>query len=797
MELETPGQQLCSRCNKPCETSKYKTCDRCRFLNRQLIIAKRKAKCKATDQTSKQCRRYSINDTVYCERHSFILAYTEFEKDNMTQCSGCRHYQFCGEYRLCRSCRSRAKAPSVSDRGVCAGTVIATGEKCTFKADANGYCGNHQLEHWKKQQEFDGRFRVCKGYTRGCKNLLGLNYRYANCDACRITARATDTHRDGRLLIQAQNNVSYSTELLCVICKTSKSAETFVTSVGIFSHKCGGCLDKQRATDSARDRSDRSYAEYDSRPEVVARKKVWVSQNLDKVHTYSKTYREKQKQLLGVSVYNKQQADIAKSWRAAHPEHMQARYDRDKADLNRKLKTYKRSAKKRKKQFLLSDNEAMGFFMDVCYYCNNPPIEGVDLNGIDRKNNSLGYTYDNCVTACKMCNKMKKNAWSDDDFVMVSEHILTVHGFVNGSLHPELFHDHKSHAYYDHFIYQNSCDRDLDVKLSRTDFGQLKSQSCFLCGKANTATHSNGIDRMLNSVCYVRYNCNACCGDCNNMKSDYDLYDIMSRLLLVYTNNNVDYEITPEDYEEVYLQMHRKYGVDPSVNTAPDKVTTVKLKRGYNNSNNNSTAVTRAATARLVMDSATSHPPQSGTTELPQVATTVHHTISSIDSALSAIYSKPKPLSDEDKKMCQNLRKQKSRLHQKNSIPQPATSTPTKIVPVIHPTISSIYSALAAIHSKPKPLSDEDKKTCQNLRKQKSRLSQRIRGVNLSTFVPLTEADRRQRTLDTKKRYRKNLQEKMGIAAFKKMESDRRRVYPLAEDEDIVPSHLYTIPLPF
>lgn len=57
-----------------------------------------------------------------------------------------------------------------------------------------------------------------------------------------------------------------------------------------------------------------------------------------------------------------------------------------------------------------------------CTYCNTPPrdirIKGkiVKLNGLDRVNNSEGYTESNCVSCCSDCNYMKSNM-SLRDFV--------------------------------------------------------------------------------------------------------------------------------------------------------------------------------------------------------------------------------------------------------------------------------------------------------------------------------------------------------------------------------------------
>jgi hypothetical protein len=44
-----------------------------------------------------------------------------------------------------------------------------------------------------------------------------------------------------------------------------------------------------------------------------------------------------------------------------------------------------------------------------CHYCGTPPQKHKKLvyTGIDRKDSSLGYTVDNCVSCCTTCNTAK------------------------------------------------------------------------------------------------------------------------------------------------------------------------------------------------------------------------------------------------------------------------------------------------------------------------------------------------------------------------------------------------------
>ena len=73
------------------------------------------------------------------------------------------------------------------------------------------------------------------------------------------------------------------------------------------------------------------------------------------------------------------------------------------------------------KGFNLNFDDFCNLIFSNCYYCgqlpsntikdygNNGLISHVELkyNGIDRKNNSVGYTKNNCVSCCKVCNFCK------------------------------------------------------------------------------------------------------------------------------------------------------------------------------------------------------------------------------------------------------------------------------------------------------------------------------------------------------------------------------------------------------
>lgn len=88
------------------------------------------------------------------------------------------------------------------------------------------------------------------------------------------------------------------------------------------------------------------------------------------------------------------------------------------------LGAYKRNAKKANRKFLLPDEEFRELITSKCYYCGKKPSESTDnysagviaYNGLDRIDNSRGYTLDNVRPCCPMCNFIK-NRNSEAEFL--------------------------------------------------------------------------------------------------------------------------------------------------------------------------------------------------------------------------------------------------------------------------------------------------------------------------------------------------------------------------------------------
>jgi len=97
--------------------------------------------------------------------------------------------------------------------------------------------------------------------------------------------------------------------------------------------------------------------------------------------------------------------------------------------ISRVLCDYRKSARVKGYTFELSHEHIAELINKECHYCGAEPGNSmkqhnrmITYQGIDRLDNSKGYTPDNVVSCCIVCNKMKK-ALSHDEFVT---HILKV-----------------------------------------------------------------------------------------------------------------------------------------------------------------------------------------------------------------------------------------------------------------------------------------------------------------------------------------------------------------------------------
>lgn len=101
--------------------------------------------------------------------------------------------------------------------------------------------------------------------------------------------------------------------------------------------------------------------------------------------------------------------------------------------LHSKFLTYIMGAQARKLSFEITKEQFANLTSQNCSYCNAEPKEFKKkdsfavrkMNGIDRVDSTIGYTINNCVPCCKICNYMKQQL-SEKDFF---DHLLKIKNF--------------------------------------------------------------------------------------------------------------------------------------------------------------------------------------------------------------------------------------------------------------------------------------------------------------------------------------------------------------------------------
>jgi hypothetical protein len=96
------------------------------------------------------------------------------------------------------------------------------------------------------------------------------------------------------------------------------------------------------------------------------------------------------------------------------------------AAKNAILFSYKKGARKRSLAWELSNDEFLRMISSNCHYCGAPPVSIMKgsptrpmngefrYNGIDRKDNTIGYTTENAVACCAQCNRAKSTTPYDE-----------------------------------------------------------------------------------------------------------------------------------------------------------------------------------------------------------------------------------------------------------------------------------------------------------------------------------------------------------------------------------------------
>ena len=91
------------------------------------------------------------------------------------------------------------------------------------------------------------------------------------------------------------------------------------------------------------------------------------------------------------------------------------------------ISDYRQNAKRKGIAFELPDKECIDLLKSACFYCGAKPQQfhraklgaSSAFNGIDRKNNDIGYVSGNVVPCCRQCNYAKRDMTLEEFFAWV------------------------------------------------------------------------------------------------------------------------------------------------------------------------------------------------------------------------------------------------------------------------------------------------------------------------------------------------------------------------------------------
>jgi len=211
-----------------------------------------------------------------------------------------------------------------------------------------------------------------------------------------------------------------------------------------------------------------------------------------------------------------------------------------KRNVSSYWKSFCRRVEKRDKENTLSESDFINIISKSCYYCGYQNDK--EVLGIDRLDNNKGYSLENCVTSCKICNRMK-HIFHPSFFIEKAKNITSYKDNIEATSDFykkwDIYNPVKAPSFKT-FHTQTTKKRDIPVNITEEEYMILTREKCYLCGFQSDK--GIGLDRIDSTKReYSIENIKPCCGSCNMMKADIELdtlYDYMNKI----TNNHI---VTP------------------------------------------------------------------------------------------------------------------------------------------------------------------------------------------------------------------------------------------------------------
>lgn len=512
--------------------------------------------------SNEDVRQEMLNHIYVCkvhlqERINTMLLNKQFDalEDYATvkKCTGCNNNRplidFESKHETCRKCCERTKKirelertrhiqkcaidtcvlPAlIDDKHICVDLL----EIYKIPKVYRNFCYLHQLEGLCKEM-FECGKKVCMNFIHGCRSEINFRSRTKKCENCLVK------NRKGVEEVKEVEKI-----MMCKKCIDVLPISNFIDRFGNKSDHCMNCLLNKNSDERGNHELEQIQLQLKklNKPQYEYDRTINVQRLINK---------------FGMDGYRKYQAMKRNRYFLQNPGKRMEQNERNNKSISVLLSRYKRDAKDRDKLWELTDEHAILLFSNKCYYCHETPLKEY-FNGIDRKNNDIGYNVDNCVSCCMMCNFMKTTN-NDITYVNKINHILSMWNLVDESVKyrdDNLFKDHScSYNGYRHSAFI----RNLKFDITQHQFNIITSMDCYLCGKKTTYLHHNGIDRVDNEICYQIDNLLPCCGDCNYMKFIHNIYDVFIKMLQIHVKHILSNPEKKILYDKVTNMLQQKF----------------------------------------------------------------------------------------------------------------------------------------------------------------------------------------------------------------------------------------------
>jgi hypothetical protein len=395
----------------------------------------------------------------------------------------------------------------------CQGIILLTKKPCEKQAVKNGFCGKHQEQLFLKKASEEGK-TVCRMFARGCRNYLSdidISKEFSTCEACRAKLCGKEkqcSHPGCDFKIEEK-------ETYC-----GKHYRDSFKNTGVkYCNIPRGCDSILKEGEKVCEKCIKKFN--------------------DKVYDELKSFRGKILNCLKCCG----EKDTAGDYFCGKCKSI-INYIKE-ADSKRLIRhiwhDYCKGVASRDLTMPISYEKFVDLTIRPCFYCNR--FSENRYNGIDRYDNTIGYTEENVRPCCTNCNMMKNN-YNPDAFTNKIDAIVSYQLSGKSNMEeivkiwPELMS--KAKNVYKVYKHESIHSRKIEFLLTQTQYESFKGEPCYLCGIQSSPDHINGIDRVNNSDGYTIENCKSCCGHCNLMKATLPLEEFLSQCHLINKYNKPD-----------------------------------------------------------------------------------------------------------------------------------------------------------------------------------------------------------------------------------------------------------------